>query len=146
MGGQQLLESQGAKKTRMENSSQAPVPGTLFCLYLWDIFSFFFLLCFLKIQKKYRQLIVWLLGFFLTVFSPFGSKGMGFAVQHLKECNTNTFCSLERKLLIFYALILRFSELLKCRTIFKRPAKAVKYWKMGAVSHNNSIKETWYQA
>lgn len=116
MGGQQLLESQGAKKTRMENPSQAPVPGTLFCLYLWDIFFLFFSsLFFLKIQKKkkekYRQLIVRLLGFSLTVFSPMGSKGMGFAVQHLKECNTNTFCSLERKLLIFYALILRFSEL-----------------------------------
>lgn len=76
---------------------------------------FFFFVFFLKIQKKkkekYRQLIVRLLGFSLTVFSPMGSKGMGFAVQHLKECNTNTFCSLERKLLIFYALILRFSEL-----------------------------------
>lgn len=62
MGGQQLLESQGAKKKRMENPSQEPIPGTLFCLYIWDTFHFFFF--FLKDSKKYRQLIVWLLGFF----------------------------------------------------------------------------------
>lgn len=62
MGGQQLLESQGAKKKRMENPSQEPIPGTLFCLYIWDTFPFFFF--FFKDSKKYRQLIVWLLGFF----------------------------------------------------------------------------------
>lgn len=50
-------------------------------------------------------------GIFLTIFSPFGSKGIGFADQNLKECNTNTVCSLERKLLTFYALIPHFWEL-----------------------------------
>lgn len=92
----------------MENPSQEPVSGSLFCLYLWDIF---FLSVFLKIFKKIQTTDCMTAGIFLTVFSPFGSKGMEFAVQHLKECNTNTVCSLERKLLIFYALILCFSEL-----------------------------------
>lgn len=56
MGGQQLLESQGAKKTRMENPSQAPVPGTLFCLYLWDIFFLFIFFCvFFKDSKKKKK-------------------------------------------------------------------------------------------
>lgn len=51
MGGQQLLESQGAKKKRMENPSQEPIPGTLLCLYIWDTFPFFFFF-FKKIQKN----------------------------------------------------------------------------------------------
>lgn len=58
-------------------------------------------------------------GIFLTIFSPLGSKGMGFAVQNLKECNTNTVCSLERKLFTLYALIPHFWELWTIRPFWK---------------------------
>lgn len=75
-----------------------------------------------KIQKKKKTnqtTDCMTAGIFLTVSSPFGSKGIEFAVQHLKECNTNTICSLERKLLIFYALILCFSELRNVGPVLK---------------------------
>jgi len=91
MGGQQLIESQGAKK------NGKPLPRT----HTWNssvftygiFFPFFF---FLKKIQKIQTTDFMTAGIFLTVFSPFGSKGMGFAVQHLKECNTNTVCSLEK--------------------------------------------------
>lgn len=77
MGGQQLLESQGAKKTRMENSSQAPVPGTQFCLYLWDIFSFFFSSLFFKDSEKIQTTDCMTAGIFFNCIFPFWLQGDG---------------------------------------------------------------------
>lgn len=60
MGGQQLLDSQGAKK-------EWKTPPKNPCLELCSVFilGYFFLFFFLKKDsKKYRQLIVWLLGYF----------------------------------------------------------------------------------
>lgn len=75
MGGQQLLESQGAKKKRMENPSQEPIPGTLFCLYIWDTFHFFFF--FFKRFKKIQTTDCMTAGIFLNCLFPFWLQGDG---------------------------------------------------------------------
>lgn len=68
-----------------KKSSQLPVPGTQFCLYLWDIFPLF------RFKKKKIQttdcMTAGIFFFFFLNLPPFG---MGVTVQHLKECITHT--------------------------------------------------------
>lgn len=115
MGGQQLLESQGAKKNG-KSLPRTHIWNSVLSLLMGFFFSFsfvcfiFFVVVFLRF-KKIQTTDCMTAGIFLTIFFPLGSKGMGFAVQNLKECNTNTVCSLERKLFTLYALIPHFWEL-----------------------------------
>lgn len=65
----------------MENPSQEPISGTLFCLYLWDIFSFYFF--FLSVKKNTDNWLYDCWDIFNYIF-PFWLQGDGICSSESK--------------------------------------------------------------